>query len=58
MRFEGIGQMLSRQCTKEGIEFRQVRFEGEGRSHPGDVWRSGAEVSQLWFEEVGQRLAR
>ena len=44
--------MLARQWTKEGIEFRQVRFEGGGRSHPAEVWRSGAEVSQVRFEGV------
>ena len=35
--FELVGQMLARQCSKEGIEFSQMRFERRGMGHPGEV---------------------
>ena len=53
-----MGADVSEAMDKGGIEFRQVRFEGGGRSHPVEVWRSGAEDSQVWFKGVGQWLAR
>ena len=31
MRFQGVGQMLEGQCSKEGVEVSQVMFEGVGQ---------------------------